>query len=209
MKKFIFHTLALVTCMVSTLIPMTSPLEAQEATPTVTPTPSDGRVWTLEEIIAEPIPALPKGKTKYCHGGRFQPCVCPEYVSRAVKYRPAVQECNGNAGILFGRKYTGIYSAVVRDGENRDRWPLSGFGGCNPYERDTLGLNKCSAFKVQDIVKIKPNGDPYALHCLGASGYSTLFSKVRRITVKLSDSPNSNNDPLVRWCLKKPGKPLN
>lgn len=187
------------------------PALAQEATPTVAPTstPSNDRVWTLEEIIDEPSPKLPKGKTKYCHGGRFQPCVCYQYVSRAMKYRPAVEECGGDAGILFGKKYTGIYSAVVRDGENRDRWPETGFGGCTPYERDTLGLNKCSAFKVQDIIKVKDGKEPYALHCLGASGYSTLFKKVTRITVKLSDRPDSNDDPLVRWCLKKPNQPLN
>lgn len=184
------------------------PVYAQDATPTSVPV--NDKVWTLDEIIAEESPKLPKGKTKYCHGGRFQPCVCYQYVSRAMKYRPAVEECDGNAGILFGKKYTGIYSAVVRDSENRDRWPESGYGGCTPYERDVLALNKCSAFKVQDIIKVKDEkNQPYALHCLGATGYSTLFKKVTRITVKLSDLPDSNNDPLVRWCLKKPNQPLN
>lgn len=198
------------TCIVVAILSYAAPVLAQDATPTATPVPVNNKVWTLDETIAEKSPKVPKGKTKYCHGGRFQPCVCYQYVSRAMKYRPAVEECDGNAGILFAKKYTGIYSAVVRDTENRDRWPESGFGGCTPYERDVLALNKCSAFKVQDIIKVKTEkNQPYALHCLGASGYSTLFKKVTRITVKLSDSPDSNNDPLVRWCLKKPNQPLN
>ena len=47
------------------------------------------------------------------------------------------------------------------------------------------------------------------VHCLGASGYSSLFSRVTRMTAKLADVPNSTNDPLVRWCVIAPDKALN
>jgi hypothetical protein len=97
----------------------------------------------------------------------------------------------------------------VRDRENRDRWPLQGANGCAAYERDVLGLNKCSVFKVQKIIQIEDNKGDAELHCLGASGYSSLFRKVSRITIKLQDDPTSNQDPLVRLCLAGPDKPLN
>ena len=93
--------------------------------------------------------------------------------------------------------------------ENRDRWPTTGFGDCSPYEANVLGLNKCSAFKVQEKIVVKSKGVDTTVHCLGASGYSTLFARVVRVTAKLSDDPTSNKDPLVRWCLKRPNLPLN
>ena len=131
-------------------------------------------------------------------------------MSKLAQYRPAVKECDGNAAIILSGKYLGIYSAVVRDRDNRDRWPETGYGGCTPYERDELGLNKCSAFKVQDRFSVEAEkGGDADIHCLGASGYSSLFARVVRMTVKLADDPNSNNDPLVRWCLKGPASPLN
>jgi hypothetical protein len=182
-------------------------VNAQDATPTAVPSPN--RVWTLDEIIKEKSPRIPKGKVQYCHGGRFQPCVCAEYVAREMKYRPAVEECKGNAGVFLKNKYTSVFSVVVRDSENRDRWPVSGFGNCTPYERDTLALNKCSAFKTQDTILAKDDKNFYALNCLGASGYSKLFKNVTRVTAKLSDKSTSNQDPLARWCLVKPNLPLN
>ncbi|MCX6115495.1 MAG: hypothetical protein NTV65_09845 [Proteobacteria bacterium] len=47
------------------------------------------------------------------------------------------------------------------------------------------------------------------VHCLGPSGYSSLFKRVTRITAKLADVPYSNNDPLVCWCIIAPDKALN
>lgn len=168
------------------------------------------RVWTLEEIIAERKAPFKKKNPKYCQTtGPFAKCVCPSDVPTTVQYRPAVAECSRKAGIILSGEYKDIFSVVVRDRENKDRWPLAGINGCTPYERDTLGLNKCSAFKVQKIVPIEnPAGDA-ELHCLGASGYSKLFKRVTRMTAKLSDVPNSTKDPLARWCLAKPTTPLN
>jgi hypothetical protein len=171
---------------------------------------ADGeRVWTLSEVLAERKRESSSRKVKYCQGGRFKPCVCPRFVSKAVQYRPALLECNGNAAVILSRKYLGIFSVVVRDSENRDRWPERGFGNCTAQERDVLGLNKCSAFKVQERFESENVAGDADVHCLGASGYSGLFEDVRRITAKLADKPGSTNDPLARWCLIGPDKPLN
>lgn len=172
--------------------------------------PRVNRVWTAEEILSErKLKIRDKKRPKFCRGGAFKPCVCPRDVTKAVQYRPAVQECGGDAAIILSKKYLTAYSAVVRDYENKDRWPPQGINGCSAFERDTLGLNKCSAFKVQKVVPVE---DPVAdaeIHCLGASGYSTLFSRVSRITIKLQDVPGSNLDPLERLCLVGPTAPLN
>ena len=81
--------------------------------------------------------------------------------------------------------------------------------GSNEDERDILALNKCSAFKVQKIIPVENADGDAEVHCLGASGYSTLFKRVTRMTAKLSDVPNSTQDPLVRWCLAGPTAALN
>jgi hypothetical protein len=179
----------------------TGSLSAQE-------TPPAQRVWTAQEIFKEKKRRMPRLPIDYCQHGRFAPCVCPQDVAREMQYRPAISECNGNAGVLLTGKYTNLFSVVVRDTENRDRWPLAGFGDCTAYERDELGLNKCSAFKVQKRVNLKFRGAPASLHCFGASGYSTLFKRVVRVTGKIADRPG-NGDPLARWCLKRPNSPLN
>lgn len=188
--------------------------DAQEnatPTPTATATPSDPeRVWTIDEILNEPRLDPPVKPIEYCqNSGRFKPCVCTRDVAREMRYRPAVKECKGNAAIVLSGKYAASYSAVVRDSENRDRWPELGFGGCTPYQSVVLGLNKCSAFKVQKKLRVGGKKNPVTVNCLGASGYSALFKRVVRVTVKLSDVPNSNLDPLVRWCLTRPNLPLN
>ncbi len=200
MRRFFFLFLLLLT------FPAIS--SAQEETPTPVPTVA-GRIWTLEEILAEPLKEDKKGRVRYCKGGRFKPCVCPEFVSKFARYRPSVQECGGDAAIVLSGRYLNVFSVVVRDSENRDRWPTAGFGKCTAFERDTLGLNKCSAFKVQKILLAKNEQTRARVHCLGASGYSTLFKRVTRMTAKLSDIPGSTDDPLVRWCLNSPRQPLN
>ncbi len=173
------------------------------------PCVAENRVWTADEILAERKEPRIKKHQRFCSGGVFKPCVCPRDVPTITQYRPAVKECGGRAAIVLSGKYTTIYSVVVRDVLNRDRWPISNFGGCSVYERDELGLNKCSAFKVQKIISLRSNGTDAEIHCLGASGYSSLFRGVRRITAKFSDDPNSSNDPLARWCLAGPDQPLN
>jgi hypothetical protein len=121
-----------------------------------------------------------------------------------------VEECGGDAAIILsGAKYMDIYSVVVRDWENKDRWPPEGANGCTPYQTNVLGLNKCSVFKVQKILGIENEVRDAEVHCLGASGYSPLFRRVSRITAKFRDIPNSTADPLARWCLAGPSKPLN
>lgn len=168
------------------------------------------RTWNAAQILEErDLTNGDKRNPSYCQGGVFKPCVCPRDVTKAVQYRPAVRECNGRAAVILSRRYLSAFSAVVRDRENKDRWPPQGINGCSSYERDVLGLNRCSAFKVQKIVKVENAEGDAEIHCLGASGYSSLFRRVSRITIKLADVPDSSEDPLARLCLRGPTKPLN
>lgn len=191
-------TFSLLGAVLSVFVLAVAPSEAQEAQ----------RTWTISEIISER-QAPENNRTRYCNGAVFKPCVCPKDVTNYVQYRPSVKECGKRAAIILSGKYLSVFSVVVRDWLNRDRWPAQGVNNCTPYERDTLGLNKCSVFKVQKIIQVSNEAGDAEVHCLGASGYSALFSKVTRITAKLSDIPNSNADPLIRWCLAGPTKPLN
>ncbi len=175
----------------------------------VAQTTTTKRVWTIDEVMSERLVASIKKKPRYCQGGLFKPCVCPKDVPTIVQYRPAVKECGNKAAIILSGKYKDVFSVVVRDRENKDRWPLSGINGCSAFERDTLGLNKCSAFKVQAVIPVESTDGDAEVHCLGASGYSKLFKRVSRMTAKLSDVPNSTTDPLARWCLAGPTTPLN
>ena len=183
-----------------------SKLVAQvDPTPTVA-TPQ--RTWTVADLLKDK-PRRPAKKVRYCQSGRWKPCVCWQDVAREVRYRPSLAECNGNAAIVTTGKYHSLFSVVVRDTENRDRFPIEGINNCSVEERDTLGLNKCSAFKTQESFAIGTNDSESIVNCLGASGYSTLFKRVVRITAKLSDAPTSNTDPVVRWCLRSPSLALN
>jgi hypothetical protein len=172
-------------------------------------TPVTRKVWTIAEVLdARQFRTIAK-RPKYCQGGLFKPCVCPKDVPSIVQYRPAIAECGGKAGIVLSGKYKDVFSVVVRDRENKDRWPTTGINGCTAYERDVLALNKCSAFKMQKMIEVEDSRGDASVHCLGASGYSTLFKRVVRMTAKLADIPNSTADPLARWCLKGPVEPLN
>jgi hypothetical protein len=167
------------------------------------------RVWTIDEIMSERLAPSIKKDPRYCQGGLFKPCVCASDVPTVVQYRPSVKECGRKAAIILSGKYKDVFSVVVRDRENKDRWPPAGMNGCTPYERDVLALLKCSAFKVQAIIPVENEAGDAEVHCLGASGYSTLFRRVTRMTAKLADIPNSTRDPLARWCLNGPTKALN
>lgn len=167
------------------------------------------RVWTIDEVISERQAPSYKKKPRYCSGAVFKPCVCASDVPTVVQYRPAIKECGNKAGIVLSGKYKDVFSVVVRDRENKDRWPPQGINGCSAYERDVLALHKCSAFKAQKVIPIENENGDAEVHCLGASGYSSVFARVTRMTAKLSDVPNSTNDPLARWCLAGPTKPLN
>jgi hypothetical protein len=167
-----------------------------------------GRVWTLSEVLSEPRLGG-AGGTPTCGGEfGFKRCVCPTDVPSSLRYRPALVECNGNAAILLDGEYFGAFSVVVRDSQNRDRWPVSGFGGCSyDLANSDSPPNRCSAFKVQDKFTT-PDGTA-VVHCFGASGYSELFKDVVRATIKNSDDPNSSNDDIDRLCLVSGDKPLN
>lgn len=186
--------------------PITDPAPAPS--PTTEPTPVAGKVWTIAEILAEPRSGGGGGEPKCGGEFGFKRCLCPEDVPSTVRYRPAVEECNGNAAAILDGKYEDIFSIVVRDSQNRDRWPASGFNGCSASLANSESPpNSCSAFKVQDRFAI--GGGAAQIHCFGASGYDPLFSDVVRLTAKLEDSPNSNDDPLERFCLYSHDEPLN
>jgi hypothetical protein len=160
-----------------------------------------------------------KNKTPACTnpGGSanadIEKCVCPNDVTSLVQYRPSILQCGKNAGIIVSGRYMSMFSAVVRDKENRDRWPAKGVNGCSKSQVDA-GLGKCSVFKVQKIISVdNPKGDA-EVHCLGASGYSALFRNVVRITIKpprgtSSTDVNTEAVRLERLCLHGPKFPLN
>lgn len=180
-------------------------LAQTSATPTVA---APQKQWSVADLLNDK-PRRPPRQVRYCQAGRWKPCVCWQDVAREIRYRPALAECNGNAALVTTGKYHSLFSLVVRDTENRDRFPIEGINNCSIEERDTLGLNKCSAFKTQESFPIGTNDSESIVHCLGAPGYSKLFNRVVRITAKLSDAPTSKNDPVVRWCLRSPTLPLN
>jgi hypothetical protein len=203
-RKFLFYYLLVI------FLFLTGNVIAQEVISTATPL-STQRVWSVKDLLTEVTSKGPvRRKIRYCQGGRFAPCVCHQDVSRDMRYRPALKECNGNSAVILSGKYLNVFSAVVRDSENRDRWPSSGFNGCSPaLAQSESPPALCSAFKAQDIFDIGKGRKRSRVYCFGSSGYSELFKRVVRVTVKLSDKTNSNDDPLVRWCLKDPEEPLN
>lgn len=169
----------------------------------------DPRAQTIESILAEP-PKGGSGGAARCGGELgFRRCICPNDVPSYVRYRPAVVECNGNAAAILSGRLFDAFSIVVRDTQNRDRWPEagSGFGGCSFEEANgDSPPARCSAFKAQDIFVAAPG---VRVYCFGASGYSEIFSDAARLTVKLTDSPFSNEDEVERYCLSGPDISLN
>jgi hypothetical protein len=174
----------------------------------VPPGTGDGKVWSLSEVLSEPRGGGAGGAARCGGEFGFRRCVCPEDVPAAMRYRPALAECDNNAAILLDGQYLEAFSVVVRDSQNRDRWPASGFNGCSDeLSNSESPPNRCSAFKVQRKFGT-PDGTA-VVHCLGASGYSVLFEDVVRATIKLSDDPTSNDDDIDRLCLISGDKPLN
>jgi len=151
------------------------------------------------------------GPESLCQGERFKPCVCADQVTRDVQFRPSIAECGRNAGIILYGKYLSVFSIVLRDSENRDRWPAFGFNGCSKaLASSDSPPASCSVFKTQKKFRVaRGTADEGVLYCYGAPGYSKLMSRVVRATVKLRDIPGSSTDPLVRWCLNGPTEPLN
>ncbi len=156
---------------------------------------------------------IPVATCKEFAGSIFKPCICHDRVPKSIKYRPAVKECGGDAGAILSGEFAGSYSVVLRDNQNRDRVPAFGYQGCSAAEVE-LGLNKCSAFKCQKVVKTNSSSvlsGPQQICCFGEPGKNRILAGATRLTIKLRDIPGSTNDPLVRVCLNtfNPKKSLN
>ena len=107
-----------------------------------------------------------------------------------VGYRPSLFECNGNAAVLFRGTLRNNYSVVVRtNGQYNDRDPLN--PGC--------GTNRCSPFKTQKRIELPE----YQVNCLGDSGYSGYFQRVKRISVKFTALVTNARDErqFQQYCL--------
>jgi hypothetical protein len=187
------------------------------------PTTSDAqatkKVWTIAEILEERSDEVTKNKAPACNNPgapattTIPKCVCPNEVTTLVQYRPSIQQCGKNAGIIVSGRYIKMFSAVVRDKQDRDRWPAKGVNGCS-RSQVAAGLGKCSVFKVQKIIAVDNAGGDAEVHCLGASGYSTLFRDVARITIKppreaASTQVHPEAVKLERLCLNGPDLALN
>lgn len=145
---------------------------------------------------------VPEANCKEFPGSIFKPCICDDEVPRAIKYRPSLGICGGDAAAILQGGYSSSYSVVLRDSQNRDRWPASGYNGCNEAEVEE-GLAKCSAFKCQKVVRRR---NPKTrrrefICCFGEPGTSSILAPATRMTIKLRDIPGSSEDPLVRVCL--------
>jgi hypothetical protein len=174
------------------------------------PDTETGRIWSINEVLNEPRTGGAGGAAECGGEFGFKRCVCAGNVRSSLRYRPALSECNGNAAAILDGEYLEAFSIVVRDTQNRDRWPAagSGFGGCSAeLANSDSPPNSCSAFKVQE--KIIVAGGAAVVHCFGASGYSSIFSDVVRVTIKNSDDPFSSDDDIDRLCLVSGSKPLN
>ncbi len=167
-------------------------------------------------VWAAPSPrrVKPTKKVSYCFGGVFKPCVCWKSVPVDVKYKPSDPLCPRSrypgdtkkhvASIILSGSYYYSFSSVVRTNLNADRSPYEA-ALCSQAEYE-LGLNKCSRWKVWKEYR----GKKSKRLCLGASGYSKVFSRIQRITIKMSDraGPDGQKD-IRRLCLKSPRLSLN
>lgn len=157
--------------------------------------------------------SVPVARCKEFARSIFKPCVCSQQVPRRIKYRPTLRECGGrSAAILFG-EFANSFSVVLRDNQNRDRWPASGYNGCSAIETEA-GLSKCSAFKCQDVLRVNSSSagsGTQQICCFGERASSPLMRGATRLTIKLRDVPGAGTDPLLRICLNKfnPRLPLN
>lgn len=145
-----------------------------------------------------------------CQANRFKGCACAESVPQSIQYRPTFAACGGKAAVILSGPFLRAFSVVVRDNENRDRWPATGsYGGCSQAERD-LGLARCSAFKAQKTIYRTVDGRRERIACFGAAGSSSLFTNVTRITVKISDRVNEfGQKKMFRACIADNYLPLN
>lgn len=139
---------------------------------------------------------VPTAKCKEFPGSRFANCICASETPKNIKFRPSYDACGGDAAAILSGSFAASYSVVLRDSQNRDRWPASGYGGCSAAQVEA-GLNKCSAFKCQSVKRVAGA----QVCCFGEPGTSPIMAGATRMTIKLRDIPGSKLDPLVRVCL--------
>lgn len=107
-----------------------------------------------------------------------------------VGYRSSLYECNGNAAIILRGSQRGAYSVVVRrQGQFNDRDPA------NP----SCGSNRCSPYKTQKKIEFAE----YQVNCLGASGHSSSYAEVSRISIKYAPGVEDPTDPrqFQQYCI--------
>ena len=139
-------------------------------------------------------------------GATARRAVCPQDVPSDVIYRPAAALCGGKAMVILRGPFFNSFSVVVRDNQNRDRWPVSGYGGCSFNLANSKSPPKrCSAFKASSDRRLTLNGIPSRVFCFPEKGTSRLWNDVRRITIKLENSAAS----IRRLCIGKATLPLN
>lgn len=163
-------------------------------------------LWLLAALFISTFFAVnAQAKVKYCYGGVFKPCICSSSLSKSIRYHPAEPACGGNAAILLRAPYLNLFSVVVRDNLNRDRWPVTGANGCSAeLAASKSPPARCSVFKAQKRFTRIIAGKRERVNCLGAPGNSALFARVQRITAKFNDVPDSSKDKIERWCIIRP-----
>ena len=144
-----------------------------------------------------------------CKCGRTERrAVCPKDVPESVLYRPFFSGCGGKAAIILRDDFIDSFSVVVRDSLNRDRFPLpgSGYGGCSKELASSAAPPRsCSAFKASNEYVANISGIPSRVVCFPESGSSSIFSDVRRMTIKVRNSSTA----IRRFCLNGPRNKLN
>jgi hypothetical protein len=144
-----------------------------------------------------------------CRCGRTaRKAVCPVDVPEDAAYRPTFLGCGGNAAVILKGAFLNSFSVVMRDSLNRDRFPVagSGYGGCSKALADSAAPpRRCSAFKASREYFTTINDEPARVVCFPERGNSSLFSDVRRMTIKVTNSAAT----LRRFCLNRSNLPLN
>ena len=150
--------------------------------------------------------ALPKIPERCACGQTARKGVCPKDVPKSVSYRPSSALCNNKAAVLLRGSFVNSFSVVVRDSQNRDRWPASGYGGCSAAVANSNNPPaRCSAFKASGEFTTRVGGVRTRVVCFPEAGTSRLWQDVRRITIKGENTAAS----IRRFCVAGAGKPLN
>jgi hypothetical protein len=161
-------------------------------------------IGTLSSLVeAQSIPNLPE-KCSCGQTARF--AVCADQVPDDVVYRPSFSGCSGKAAVILKGQFTNSFSVVLRDSQNRDRFPVSGYGGCSFSLANSVSPPKrCSAFKASREYFSQINGESVRVVCFPERGNSSLYKDVRRVTIKVKNSAAS----LRRYCIGKAVNSLN